>query len=96
MYFILIYLNLWLNIYFLNNFANTCGYPWIHADMNKIDRYSHNEYSTDMGTSTRQIFIQRVGYGGATTCTLPALLTSLITAKRFLGKNPETYEKQRK
>jgi len=27
MYFILFYLNLLLNIYFLNNFVNTRGYP---------------------------------------------------------------------
>jgi len=27
MYFILFYLNLWLNICLLNNFVNTCGYP---------------------------------------------------------------------
>ena len=31
-----------------------------------------------MGTGTRQIFIQRVGYAGATTHTLPAPLTSLL------------------
>jgi len=30
-----------------------------------------------MGMGTGQIFIQRVGYGGATTRTLPAPLTSL-------------------
>jgi len=35
MYFILFYLNLWLNIYFLNNFVNTRGYPWISAGMKK-------------------------------------------------------------
>jgi len=46
--------------------------------MKKIDGYPHNGYPTDMGTGTAQIFIQRVGYGGATTRTLPALLTSLI------------------
>jgi len=43
----------------------------------KIDGYPHNGYLTDMGTGTGQIFIQRVGYGGATTRTLPAPLTSL-------------------
>jgi len=32
----------------------------------------------DMGTGTGRIFIQWVGYGGATTRTLPAALTSLI------------------
>jgi len=36
----------------------------------------------DMDTGTGQIFIQRVGYGGATTHTLPAPLTSLGT---YLG-----------
>jgi len=30
-----------------------------------------------MGTGTKQIFIQQVGYGGATTRTLPTPLTSL-------------------
>jgi len=29
-----------------------------------------------MGMDTRQIFIQRVGYMGTTTCTLPTPLTS--------------------
>jgi len=46
--------------------------------MKKIDGYPHNEYPTDMDMGTGQIFIQRVGYGGATTRTLPAPLTSLI------------------
>jgi len=46
--------------------------------MKKIDGYPHNGYPTDMGTGTGQIFIQRVGYGGATTRTLPAPLTSLV------------------
>jgi len=78
MYFILFYLNLWLNIYFLNNFVNTRGYPCIPAYMKKVDRYPHNGYPTNMGTDTGQIFIQRVGYGGATTRTLPAPLTSLV------------------
>ena len=77
MYFILFYLNLWLNIYFLNNFVTTCGYPWIPADMKKIDGYLHNGYPTNMDTGTWRIFIQRVGYGEATTRSLPAPLTSL-------------------
>jgi len=77
MYFILFYLNLWLNIYFLNNFVNTRGYPWIPVDMKKIDGYPHNGYPADMDTGTGRIFIQRVGYGRATTHTLPAPLTSL-------------------
>ena len=66
-----------VNICFLNNFVNTRGYPWIPADMKKIDGYPHNRYPTDMGMGTGQIFIQRVGYGGATTRILPAPLTSL-------------------
>jgi len=45
--------------------------------MKKIDGYPHNGYPTDMGMGMGQIFIQRVGYGGATTRTLPAPLTSL-------------------
>jgi len=61
MYFILFYLNLWLNIYFLNNFVNSRGYSWISADMKKIDGYPHNGYPTDMGTDTVRIFIQRIG-----------------------------------
>jgi len=48
--------------------------------MKKIDGYPHNGYPTDMGTGTGQIFIQRVGYGGATTRTLPASLTSLVVS----------------
>jgi len=47
--------------------------------MKKIDGYPHNGYPTDIGTGTGQI-IQRVGYGGATTRTLPAPLTPLIYA----------------
>jgi len=43
--------------------------------MKKIDGYPHNGYPTDMGTGTRRIFIQWVGYGGTTTRTLPAPLT---------------------
>jgi len=57
MYFILFYLNFWLNIYFLNNFVNTRAYPWIPKNMKKIGGYPHNGYSTDMGMSMRQIFI---------------------------------------
>jgi len=56
MYFIL-FLNLWLNI-----FVNTRGYPWIPADMKKIDGYPHNGFPTNIGTGTWHIFIQRVGY----------------------------------
>jgi len=43
----------------------------------KIGGYSHDEYSTDMGTGTGRIFIQRVGYEGVTIRTLPTPLTSL-------------------
>jgi len=39
--------------------------------MKKIGGYQHNGYPTDMGTGTRQIFIKWIGYGGATTRTLP-------------------------
>ena len=46
--------------------------------MKKIGGYPHNGYPTNMGTDTGQIFIQRVGYEGATTRTLPASLTSLV------------------
>jgi len=45
--------------------------------MKKIGGYPHSGYPTDMGTGTRQIFIQRIGYGGATIRTLPTPLTSL-------------------
>jgi len=48
------------------------------VDMKKIDGYPYNGYPTDMGTGTGQIFIQQVGYEGATTRTLPAPLTSLV------------------
>jgi len=65
---------------FFNIYVNTRGYPWIPANMKKIGGYSHNKYVMDMGTGTRRIFIQRIGYGGATTCTLPAPLTSLLEA----------------
>jgi len=46
--------------------------------MRKIGGYPHNGYPTDMGTGTGQIFIQQVGYGGATTRTLPAPLTFIF------------------
>jgi len=47
----------------------------------KIDGYPHNGYPMDMGMGmgTGRIFIQRVEYGGATTRTLLAPLTSLAT-----------------
>jgi len=52
-------------------------------DMKKIDGYPHNGYPTDMGTG--RIFIQRVGYGGAITRTLPVPLTSLVDTCKFFG-----------
>ena len=45
--------------------------------MKKIHGYPHNGYPTDMDMGTGRIFIQRVGYGEATTRSLPAPLTSL-------------------
>jgi len=48
---------------FSNNFVNTRGYPWISADMKKIDGYPHNGYSTDIDTG--QIFIQQIGVRGS-------------------------------
>jgi len=50
-----------LNIYFYF-FINTRGYLWISVDIKRLCEYPHNRYLTDMGTGTRQIFIQRVGY----------------------------------
>jgi len=52
--------------------------------MKKIDGYPHNGYPTDMGTDTGQIFIQRVGYEGATTRTLPTPLTSLVVSSSYV------------
>jgi len=49
--------------------------------MKKIGGYPHNGYPTNMDTG--QIFIPRIGYEGATTRTLPALLTSLITSLKL-------------
>jgi len=86
MYFILFYLNLKLNIYFLNIFVNIHGYRWIPADMKKNRRYPHNGYPTDIGTGTRRIFIQRIGYGGAITRILPAPLTSLVKTVDYVGR----------
>ena len=54
-------------------------------DIKQIGVYPHNGYLTDMDTGTRQIFIQWVGYGGATTRTLPASLTSLLTHASILA-----------
>jgi len=51
------------------------------VDMKKIDGYPHNTRRMDTGTGW--IFIQRVGYGGATTRTLPAPLTSLLVPLLF-------------
>ena len=49
-YFILFYLNLWLNICFLNNFVNIhgiCGYMWIWKNRRVPDEYGY-EYGTDI------------------------------------------------
>jgi len=46
--------------------------------MKKICGYPHNGYPTDMGLGMGRIFIQQIGYGGATTRTLLAPLTSLV------------------
>jgi len=73
MYFILF--EFMIKYLFLNNFVNTCGYPWISADMKKIDGYP-----TDMDTGIWQIFIQRIGYERATTRTLPVPLTSQVSS----------------
>jgi len=45
-------------------------YPWISVDMKKLCEYPHNGYTTDTDTGIGWIFIQRVGYEGATTHTL--------------------------
>jgi len=50
--------------------------------MKKINGYPHNGYSMDMGTGTKLIFIQRVGYVGVTTRTLPSPLTSLTNTNK--------------
>jgi len=76
MYFILFYLNLWFNIYFLN----THGYPWIPVDMKTIGGYPHNRYPIDIDTGTGQIFIHRIWCEEATIRTLSVLLTSLNTS----------------
>ena len=75
---------------FLNNFVNTRGYSWIWK---KIDGYPHNEYPTNMGMGTGQIFIQRVGCGGTTTRTLPAPLTSLSQSLELLTNKPALWTK---
>jgi len=51
-----------IKYYFLNNFVNIRGYPWIPADMKKIDRYPHNGYLTNIDIHTGRIFILRIGY----------------------------------
>jgi len=58
-------------------FVNTREYSWIPADTKEKGGYSHKRYPTDMCTGTGRIFIQRIGYGRATTHTLPTPLTSL-------------------
>jgi len=71
------------NIYFYI-FVNTRGYPCISVDNKKLCGYLHNRYPTNMGTGTGWIFIQRVGYEGATTCTILAPLTSLGVGRDVL------------
>jgi len=78
MYFILFYLNLRLKYIVKYLFIFFCKYLRVAVDIKKLCRYPHNEYPTDMCMGTRQIFIQRVGYEGATTRTLPVPLISLI------------------
>jgi len=63
--------------------------------MKKMDGYPHNRYLTDMNTGTGWKFIQRVGYGGATTRTLPAPLTSLILSL-YIRSTLREKEKERK
>jgi len=73
------------------------------VDLKKIDGYPHDGYPTDMGTGTGRIFIQRVGYGGATIRTLPAPLTSLFlmlivcqpsNRRKFPSTNLFSFEKK--
>ena len=66
-----------------SDFVNTRRYPWIPVDLKKIGEYPYNGYPMDMGTGTGHIFIQQVGYGGATSRTLPAPLTSLLIVVLF-------------
>jgi len=40
-------------------------------DIKKLCEYLHNGYPMDMDTSTGRIYIQRIGYEGATTYILP-------------------------
>jgi len=54
-----------------------CKYPRVLVDIKKYVSTHIMDTCTNMGTSTGQIFIQLVGFGGATTHTLLAMLTSL-------------------
>jgi len=47
--------------------------------MKKIGKYPLDGYPTNIGMGTGRIFIRQVGYGGTTTRTLPAPLTSLVS-----------------
>ena len=61
--------------------------------MKKIHGYPHNGYPTDMGTG--RIFMERVGYGRATTRTLPAPLTSLRVRNDYnLWKTKKTMRRK--
>jgi len=73
---IVFYLNLKLK--YIVKYIFLFVYPQVPVDIKKLCGYPHNGYLTDMGTGTGQIFIQWVGYEGATTYTLPAPLTSLV------------------
>jgi len=73
---IVFYLNLRLKNVDKYLFLFFCKYLRVLVDIKKLCGYSHNGYPTDMGTSTGRIFIQRVGYGGATTPTRPVEIPS--------------------
>jgi len=62
---IVFYLNLRLKYVVKYLFLFFCKYPYIFVDIKKL-------------CGTEHIFIQWIGYGGTTTRTLPAPLTSLI------------------
>ena len=55
----------------LNIYLYFFKYSRVPVNIKKLCGYSHNGYSTDMSTGTRQIFIQRVGYGGPTILPYP-------------------------
>jgi len=59
---IIFYLNLRLKYVVKYLFLFFCKYLWVPV---VLKNYAGTRI-TNMGTGTRQIFIQRVGYGGAT------------------------------